>query len=235
MEGQHQSPFELVYANVKGVLNDVISKLEGQDCSNKIDFAQYKIDWICALLLRMGGTLEHSLLPCLLQAQQILSLIDKNEDIYCRISPPLVKTGFKGRPKFDISLEQLEYLLDNGFKVTDIATMLCVCEKTVHRRLEENGMSVRGTYAKITDQELDATVKNILQEFPNSGYKSMHGHLLSRGLKVQEYRTREAMRRSDPEGTVVRALQIRVTHRRSYSVRAPLSLWHMDGNHKLIR
>ena len=43
------------------------------------------------------------------------------------------------------------------------------------------------------------------------------------------------MRRADPEGTVVRALQIRVTHRRSYNVRAPMLLWHMDFNHKLIR
>ena len=36
-------------------------------------------------------------------------------------------------------------------------------------------------------------------------------------------------------GTTVRALQIRVTHRRSYNVRGPLALWHIDGHHKLIR
>ena len=87
----------------------------------------------------------------------------------------------------------------------------------------------------MTDLELDDIIKEVLHEFPNSGYKSMRGHLLSRGYKVQENRIREAMRRIDPEGTVVRALQIRVTHRRSYNVRAPMSLWHMDGNHKLIR
>ena len=69
--------------------------------------------------------------------------------------------------------------------------------------------------------------------FPNSGYKSMRGHLLSRGFKVQGSRVREAMRRTDPEGTVVRALQLRVTHRRVYSVKQPLSLWHMGGHHKL--
>ena len=43
------------------------------------------------------------------------------------------------------------------------------------------------------------------------------------------------MRRTDPEGIIVRALQLRVTHRRVYNVKQPLSLWHMDGNHKLIR
>lgn len=36
-------------------------------------------------------------------------------------------------------------------------------------------------------------------------------------------------------GTTVRALQIRVIHRRSYNVRGPLALWHIDGHHKLIR
>ena len=59
--------------------------------------------------------------------------------------------------------------------------------------------------------------------------------LLSRGHKLQEHRVRESMRRADPEGTAVRAIQIRVTHRHSYNVRAPLALWHIDGNHKLRR
>ena len=165
----------------------------------------------------------------------MLSFLDKDDEFGFSSALPLIKTGFKGRPQFDIPHEQLQYLVDNGFKATDIANMLCISEKTVYRRLSENGMSVRDTYANLTEQELDAIIEDVLHEFPNSGYKSMHGHLLSRGHKVQERRIREAMRRTDPEGTVVRALQIRVTHRRSYNVRAPLSLWHMDGNHKLIR
>lgn len=235
MEGQHQSPFELISTNIRAVLNDVINKLQCRDYSVNIDFARYKIDWLCALLLRVGGNLEDSLLRYLLEAQRMLSIVDKDDDMGFSSSLPLIKTGFKGRPKLDIPHELLQYLLDNGFKATDIANMLCISEKTVYRRLAENGMSVRDTYANLTEQELDAIIKDILHEFPNSGYKSMRGHLLSRGHKVQEMRIREAMRRTDPEGTVVRALQIRVTHRRSYNVRAPMSLWHMDGNHKLIR
>lgn len=227
MEGQHQSPFELVSTNISAVLNDVINKLQCRDYSVNIDFARYKIDWLCALLLRVGGNLEDSLLRYLLEAQRMLSIIDKDEDICCSSSLPVTKTGFKGRPKFD--------LIDIGIKATDIAKMLCISEKTVYRRLEENGMSIRDTYANMTDQELDDIIKEVLHQFPNSGYKSMRGHLLSRGYKVQENRIRESMRRADPEGTVVRALQIRVTHRRSYNVRAPMSLWHMDGNHKLVR
>ena len=63
----------------------------------------------------------------------------------------------------------------------------------------------------------------------------MRGHLLARGFKLQEERVRQSMRRTDPEGTFVRALQLKVTHRRVYNVRGPLALWHIDGNHKLKR
>ncbi|XP_068690585.1 uncharacterized protein [Montipora foliosa] len=41
------------------------------------------------------------------------------------------------------------------------------------------------------------------------------------------------MRRVDPEGTVMRWLN--VTERREYNVVSPNAMWHIDGNHKLIR
>jgi hypothetical protein len=70
----------------------------------------------------------------------LTAAIDKQEESFTTISPQLIKTGFKGRLKFDIPIEQLVYLLDNGFKVTDIASLLCVSEKTIYRRLQDNGM-----------------------------------------------------------------------------------------------
>ena len=70
---------------------------------------------------------------------------------------------------------------------------------------------------------------------PETGYKRMTGFLRSRGVVVQQSRIREAMRKVNPEGTMLRALRLHVTHRRSYQVSSPLALWHIDGNHKLIR
>ena len=235
-EGQHQSPIELITQNFKSILRGVLNKLECQNGDNNIDFARYRVEWLCSVLLRLGGNLEESLLPHLQEAQQMLAILDNDQYFSCgRYPPPVVETGIRGRPKFYIPKEQLEYFIEYGFKATDIAKMLYVSEKTVYRRLEEHGMSMRTTYSQIAESELDVLIRSISHVFPNSGYKTMRGHLLSRGLKVQESRVREAMRRTDPEGTVVRALQLRVTHRRVYSVKQPLSLWHMDGNHKLIR
>ena len=62
----------------------------------------------------------------------------------------------------------------------------------------------------------------------------MRGYLAAKNLRLQEYRVRESMRRVDPEGVVLRQLQSVPIYRRTYKVKGPLSLWHMDGNHKLI-
>lgn len=63
----------------------------------------------------------------------------------------------------------------------------------------------------------------------------MAGYLAARGVRIQQRRVGESMRRVDPEGTLLRALELNVVNRRRYSVPSPLGLWHIDGNHKLIR
>ena len=59
----------------------------------------------------------------------------------------------------------------------------------------------------------------------------MTGFLGARGLIIQQSRIRAAMRRTNPEGTLLRALGIHVIQRRSYQVAGPLALWHVDSNH----
>ena len=63
----------------------------------------------------------------------------------------------------------------------------------------------------------------------------MSGLLLARGLRIEQSRIRECMRRVNPEGVLQRALELRLIQIRRYHVKGPLSLWHIDGNHKLIR
>ena len=63
--------------------------------------------------------------------------------------------------------------------------------------------------------------------------KTIEGSLLSQGIRVQRARLRNSLKRVDPIGRRLRSLT--TIRRRVYNVRSPLSLWHMDGNHKLIR
>ncbi|XP_066301033.1 uncharacterized protein [Branchiostoma lanceolatum] len=113
--------------------------------------------------------------------------------------------------------------------------MLTVSSSTVFRRIREYGLSVSDTFSTVSDEELDSAIQNILQTFPNCGYRMMRGHLAGRGLRVQEDRVRSSMHRVDPVGVFLRSISLRVLVRRAYCVRAPNSLWHMDTHHKLIR
>ena len=70
--------------------------------------------------------------------------------------------------------------------------------------------------------------------FPNTiGYKTVDGYLLSQGVRVQRQRVRDSLYRLEPERQELR--RVSAVHRRHYSVESPLSLWHIDGHHKLIR
>ena len=99
--------------------------------------------------------------------------------------------------------------------------------------MAEYGLSVSDLYSDIGNNELDRLVNEIRSIFPNCGYRMMDGHLRQRGVRVSQARVRNAMHRVDPEGVVLRWRE--TIQRRKYRVSSPLALWHIDGNHKLIR
>jgi len=138
-----------------------------------------------------------------------------------------------GRPRFEIPVSQLKHLIENHFTVPQIARLIGVSPRTIHRRMSENGLSISSQYSELTDVELDAIVGRVQQEFPNCGNTQMSGHLLHRGIRVQQHRIRESQRRVDPSGVLLR--QLHTVHRRKYKVPGPRCLYHIDGNHKLIR
>ncbi|CAL8384465.1 unnamed protein product [Arctogadus glacialis] len=89
-------------------------------------------------------------------------------------------------------------------------------------------------YSEMSDTQLDALVLEI-HRIHLCGYRMLRYHLQGRGHLVQIHRVRQSLKRVDPEGTEQRALANRTLHRRQYSVPGPNCMWHIDGNHKLIR
>uniref|UniRef100_A0A1X7V9Y4 Integrase core domain-containing protein n=1 Tax=Amphimedon queenslandica TaxID=400682 RepID=A0A1X7V9Y4_AMPQE len=65
------------------------------------------------------------------------------------------------------------------------------------------------------------------------GNAQMKGFFISRGYRVQQFQIRDFLRRVDMIGTAMQRLT--VLSRCNYSVPSPLSLYHIDGNHKLIQ
>lgn len=96
-------------------------------------------------------------------------------------------------------------------------------------------MSVRACYSVIADEELHQKVRAIKARMPYAGYRMVKGSLQAMGLRLQWKRVKMSLQRVDGAGIIARMIQLRCIARRSYSVPAPLSLVHIDSNHKLIR
>lgn len=227
--------------HLRSYVVDIQQRLErGRQDAVNFDYILFRIDWLINLLIRYTSD-ERNAGPNILQ--RVINLLREVKDMLSRHSyenstsyqTGKIFTGTRGRPKFNIQREHLEFLVEQGFNSPAIAGILGVSLRTIERRQQEFGIRQRSTYSVISEHDLDNIIENILVGFPETGYKRMTGFLRSRGVVVQQSRIREAMRRVNPEGTMLRALQLHVTHRRSYQVSSPLALWHIDGNHKLIR
>ena len=134
----------------------------------------------------------------------------------------------KGRPKLSVDRDQLEYLKSLHFTWEDISCMMGVSIKTLQRRAKEWNIF---TFTAITDVELDEVIQKCLHRFSQAGEAMLRGHLLSLSMHVQRERLRMSVQRvSGSENQ----LHPPIT-RRTYSVPGPNALWHVDGNHKMIR
>ena len=91
-------------------------------------------------------------------------------------------TGNRGRPKYIVPQEQVEFLIKRHFSVPEISKLLGVSTRTVERRMSEYGLSIWGSYEGMNDNELDDIVTGILKDFPNAG-KKMTGLLLARRIR----------------------------------------------------
>ena len=187
----------------------------------------------------VGGlcTQETGALAYLSQAYHAISeFVDSLQSSVTHLLPTqaqVVRTGTVGPPSFDIPQHQLQYLIENRFSVPQIAQLMGVSVSTIRQRMSDFNLSIRATYYPITDEQLDQLIAGVQQQFPNWGNRQMYGYLISHGMRVQFHRVRESQSRIDPEGSMMRRLHY--LHRRCYSVRGPQHLWHVDGNHKLIR
>ena len=145
--------------------------------------------------------------------------------------------GPRGAPYYDIPEHILRSLVECHFGAHDIAKLLGVSIRTIRRRMSDYGISILSTYSGLSDYDLENEIISIISEFPHVGYRTISAILKTKGHRVQFSRVRSAVRNVDPQGTLIRRLFV-TSHRvqrRTYSVRAPLALWHLDGNHKLIR
>ncbi|XP_049333345.1 uncharacterized protein LOC111188803 [Astyanax mexicanus] len=144
------------------------------------------------------------------------------------------RAGHVGRSVCQITQQQLQMLLSFNFSGKQIANILGVSRSTVKRRLRQYNLSFRGRYTTLSDEALDSSVLEIVSANDEIGPEAVRAQLAGEGILVQRLRVRKSVIRTNPEGAALRTMSHRL-HRRTYKVAGPNSLWHVDGNHKLIR
>ena len=133
--------------SVKCALNDVISRLDRLENPAEIGAIVLRLDYINRMIVNLD--LEDDIVNTMCKLHDTVANIELK---YCRrtqvadagYQARLKNTGGRGRPAFDIPNEQLLFLLEQGFGVPDISTMLGVGQRTVQRRMAQYGFTVAG-------------------------------------------------------------------------------------------
>ena len=106
----------------------------------------------------------------------------------------------RGRPAIDIPEDQLVMLLEHHFTVTDIAHMLHVSPRTIRRRVLQYGLESTTMYSDMSDDQFDEITVQYVHTHPYCGRRSYQGFLRSAGVRIQQTRVRESLRRIDQRG-----------------------------------
>ena len=112
-------------------------------------------------------------------------------------------TQQKGRPRFSITREQLEYLHSLSFTWDTIASMLGVSRMTIYRRRQEYGL-LNEPMQHLNDNELHTVVENLLVHLPYSGESILMGALRGMGYEVTRQRLRHTLHHVDVLASALR-------------------------------
>jgi len=165
-----------------------------------------------------------------------LGLVDRH--VIMKIRTECIRYGSKnskkiqGTKKYVITKTQIQNLRDEGFTIHEICSILGVSERTIYRRMEEYAIE-KISFSDITDNRLDKIVEDTVNKYPNCGEVMLRGLLKATGINVQRFRLRDSIHRVDEVGVQQRSR--RRLQRRTYNVKGPNHLWHIDTNHKLVR
>ena len=228
MAAETESLKEIIYDKLLSVRDRLMQAHADLDIHGVLEILEVLME--CVVLLDSFDRVSEQVFNFLMQAHDVLS---RNINIHRDINESRLNVGSVGRPSFNISKEQIEYLKVCNFSVADMSDILNVSKRTVERRMSANNLTGMNRFTAIADEQLDNAVRDVKSTSPDCGSKLLAGYLRAMHINVQRSRVRESLTRVDALGIVAR--RCRTVHRRVYNVSRPLALWHVDGNHKLIR
>lgn len=158
------------------IVNDIVRTLNNDDAS--FDFMDVSLNRLNALWRNLGRMVT-AYPQCNLLTEDFQRLITIIEDIKGseteHIGLRLSQYGGIGRPRYHISREQLEFLVEIGFSRKCMASLLHVSVSSIKRRLRDYRILLRRRYAVISDTDLDNHVRRITQFNRSLGQRMVQG------------------------------------------------------------
>ena len=115
---------------------DVLNRVEGvHNCHGDFQLLIFKVDFLQRMLVNLD--IDDFITETIGRAHSLLVEIERTENSYGGYSASMQQDGRCGRLSYLISKEQLSYLIEQGFKLQDVATMLVVSCRTVKRRMNQ--------------------------------------------------------------------------------------------------
>ena len=119
--------FELAVQSCTTIVGSLGSPSASLDHAEQSIVADYKTE-IEQLIGHLRSLLD--------QWKEYRMLLDSTSFGGCSYQAPVVHTGRRGRPKFDVDKEQVEYLLTVSFNWSEIAALLGVSRMTLYRYMD---------------------------------------------------------------------------------------------------
>ena len=161
---------------IASLLRDICQNLGDRNLRQDVlDHAFYtieRVEHLSALCsqIRIRQYVDEEIFPLLSEAKLLIDHCDQlQETLEMCIHSEKTHNGNRGRPRYAITAQQLQYFIYFGFKAPEIASVLGVSESTLRRRLKDFNLSTSQRFTEIYDEELHNVVKDIKQEFNNSG------------------------------------------------------------------
>lgn len=111
----------------------------------------------------------------------------------------------------------------------------CFYRNTISNLMKANDIQHLRVEFNTTESHLEDLIRDYVRSHPNGRYEEVKAYLRTRQPTVIVKRSRIRTKVASIDPKVVASRWSAVAQRRTYSVKSPNSLWHIDGHHSLVR
>ena len=146
---------------LKNILESILRTLQSENLdANLTDSASYRLDWVYNTEVRYADLhiIDERFVNCIGNARRCLETNSASDPQFALVER--VFTAERGRPRFEIPLEDLRFLLEKNSKLPSlqIFTGQVKVQSNDVMKLKDLGLSARTMFSSLSDEQLDEII-----------------------------------------------------------------------------